>query len=208
MTLQIYLDLDGTLTDPAPGITQCIRHALESLGECPPAAGDLHWCIGPPLLESFQTLVGPERAPRALAHYRQRFDRIGWQENSVYDGIPAALEALRQTGAALFVATSKPEVFARRIVDHFGLERYFNDVFGPELDGTRADKTELLRHARQGQSGPAVMVGDRRHDMIGAVNNGLVPVGVSWGYGSRQELLAAGAVRVIDSPGALAGLSA
>ena len=132
--------LQGTLTDPKPGITNCIRYALERL-DCPaPAADDLTWCIGPSLLGSFETLLGDHHlATRALALYRERFGDIGLFENAVYPGIADVLAASQAAGHRLLVATSKPTVYATRIIDHFGLSAYFEAVCGSELDGTRAD---------------------------------------------------------------------
>lgn len=204
----VFFDLDGTLTDPRIGITRCIQHALEQLGAAVPAADDLTWCIGPPLLETFQSMLGDDgSAQAALIHYRERFSEIGLFENEVYEDIPSAIGHLADSGVPLFVATSKPQVYAERIVEHFGLGPYFEHVFGPTLDGVRSSKTDLLRYAL-GQIGAApdtaVMVGDRRHDMIGARENGVAATGVLYGYGSRQELEAAGAQALLSNPGEIA----
>lgn len=217
----VFLDLDGTLTDPKPGITRSIRHALIELGMEAPAEDALTWCIGPPLLASFETLTGdPALAPRALALYRERFGEIGLFENRVYDGIPEMLDRLRSAGCRLWLATSKPHVYARRITAHFGLNRCLDGVFGSELDGTRAEKTALLAHAlAQTGADPAdtVMLGDRKHDVEGALGNGLAAIGAVWGYGGAEELAAAGATALVDHPddaakvmlrGALAGARA
>ena len=200
----IFFDLDGTLTDPKVGITRCIQHALEALAVTPPDADDLTWCIGPPLLESFKSMLGDNAsATAALQHYRERFSEVGMYENRLYDGIPEALRLLSGRGISLFVATSKPQVYAERIVEHFGLDTWFEGVFGPTLQGDRARKTELLRWALQQtgcRAGTAVMVGDRGHDMAGATDNGMRAAGVLYGYGSREELLAAGAQVLVASP--------
>jgi phosphoglycolate phosphatase len=142
----IYFDLDGTLTDPKPGITRSIRYALQKLDHpAIPTEDELTWCIGPPLRASFVRLLGGEdSADRAVSLYRERFSDIGLYENGVYDGISEVLAILSQSGHRLFVATSKPHVFAERIIDHFGLRRHFEHVFGSELDGRRADKSHLL----------------------------------------------------------------
>ncbi len=204
----LFLDLDGTLTDPKEGITRCIRYALERLGEAPPAADELTRYIGPPLLETFAELVGEARAADALALYRERFADVGWQENRRFPGMLEALEALASAGSSLFVATSKPRVYAERIVDHFGLAPYFRQVFGSELDGRRTDKAELLRHALEvtGAGADSVMIGDRRHDIAGARANGLAAVGVTWGYGSLDELSEAGAHAILHAVPELAQL--
>lgn len=204
----VCFDLDGTLTDPKQGIVRSIRYALHRLGhDAPLQDGDLAWCIGPPLLESLETLLGDAAAAKdALRHYRERFADVGLYENEVYAGVPEALAALKRQGQQLFVATSKPRVYAERIVDHFGLSSFFEAVCGSELDGTRSDKTELLawivEHKRL-QPWQTTMVGDRRHDIIGALNNGMRAVGVLYGYGNRAELEGAGASWLCNTPGEL-----
>jgi phosphoglycolate phosphatase len=206
----VFLDLDGTLTDPKGGITGCVQYALERLGADVPPADELTWCIGPPLLESFEHMLGDNAAARiALEHYRERFSDVGWCENEVYDGVPEALSRLRDSGVTLYVATSKPEVYARRIIEHFDLARWFERIFGPTLDGQRVRKPELLAFALE-QTGvsatAALMVGDRSHDILGAHANGIGSVGVLYGYGTRDELEDAGAQRFIASPNDLIGL--
>lgn len=205
----VFFDLDGTLTDPKIGITRSIQYALEKLGAESPTTDELTWCIGPPLLENFEKLLDADRAPEAVTLYRERFATVGLYENSPYPGIHDLLTRLRDRRTRLVVASSKPEVFVRRILEHFGLIEFFGDVFGSELDGTRTDKTELLRHAldRTGiDPKQAVMVGDRRHDIIGAHNNQISSIGALYGYGSREELENAGAKRLATSPDQLAGL--
>lgn len=204
----IFFDLDGTLTDPKPGITRSIQYALNKLGQPTiPSEDELTWCIGPPLRSSFVKLLGDDTsADLAVSLYRERFSDIGLYENGVYAGIEDVLTALRQSGHRLFVATSKAHVFAERIIDHFGLREHFERVFGAELDGTRADKSDLLAYALKTTSvdpSRAVMVGDRSHDMIGARNNGMKGIGVLYGYGSQQELTAAGARHVCATPKAI-----
>lgn len=204
--MHLLFDLDGTLTDPFPGITRCIAHAMERMGLPAPPTEKLRWCIGPPLKHSLAKLLATDdeaRIEKALALYRERFGTVGLFENHVYDGIPEALEALNEKRYRLFVATSKPVVFARRIVDHFGLDPYFRAVYGSELDGTRADKTHLIAHILKKESidgGDAVMIGDRAYDMIGARRNGLARFGVLWGYGSKDELAGADAQALVASP--------
>jgi phosphoglycolate phosphatase len=209
--LDILLDLDGTLTDPREGITRCIQHALERLGQPVPKQDRLLHFIGPPLHESFSEMLGGNEklADRAVALYRERFGEVGLYENAPYPDIAEALGALRAGGARMFVATSKPTIYARRIVVHFGLDKWLEDVFGSELDGKRTDKSELLAYVAQ-QLGLSTettrMIGDRKHDMIGARNNGIQGLGVTWGYGSEQELLEAGATALLRTPGELARL--
>jgi phosphoglycolate phosphatase len=200
----VFLDLDGTLTDPKPGITRSIRHALLTLGREAPDEDALTWCIGPPLLQSFVRLLGGKaEAERALVLYRERFSDVGLFENRVYDGVPDMLTRLREAGYSLNLATSKPHVYAARITAHFGLDGWLDRVFGSELDGARSDKTALLAYALSQtgtRPGRAVMLGDREHDIIGARNNGITGIGALWGYGSQAELQAAGATLLATSP--------
>jgi phosphoglycolate phosphatase len=200
----IFFDLDGTLTDPKPGITRSIQYALRRLDRAVPSEEELTWCIGPPLHASLKKLLGPDDlADKALSLYRERFGDIGLFENEVYPAIEATLSVLAESNRRLFVATSKPVIYAERIIDHFKLTGYFERVFGSELDGTRADKTELLGYALQATGvdpSRAMMIGDRSHDMIGARNNGMTAVGVLYGYGSREELVEAGAHHVCATP--------
>jgi len=144
----IYFDLDGTLTDPKPGITRSIQYALGKFGGAIPREDELTWCIGPPLRASLKRLLGTDDlAEQALLLYRERFSDIGIFENEIYPGIEETLSALTGSDRRLFVATSKPSVYAERIIDHFKLRVYFERVFGAELDGRRSDKTELLGYA-------------------------------------------------------------
>lgn len=209
--MNILFDLDGTLTDPFTGITRCIAYALEGLGQKSPAPEDLAWCIGPPLRDSFRTLLGPddELAEAAVDLYRERYIRQGMFENRVYEGIPEALEDLANGGHCLFVATSKPDIFARKILSHFRLAPFFKEIYGCELDGTRGDKTSLISHVLEQESLAAsatVMVGDTIYDMEGAKRNGISGMGVLWGYGTREVLEASGAHACILSPRDLASL--
>jgi len=208
----ILFDLDGTLTDPREGITRSIAYALEKLGLEPPPLDDLTFAIGPPLRGSLARLIGRDEreiVERALAFYRERFADVGLFENRPYDGIVEALTQIAGSGAPLFVATSKPEVYARRIVDHFGLHVHFVAVHGCELDGRREDKRDLIAHmiAEHGlDPARSVMVGDRSNDMIAARHHGLRAIGALWGYGSRDELDKAGAQSLCEAPLALPAL--
>lgn len=198
----LFFDLDGTLTDPREGIVGCIRHALRRLECVVPPDPELDCCIGPPLRESFCRLAGEARADAAVEHYRERFREVGMFENSVYPGVPQALQALEAAGWRLLVVTSKPGVFAEQILRHFELARYFAAIHGSELSGLRADKSELIAHVLVVEGivpAGALMIGDRSHDVVGARNNGLRSAGVLWGYGSREELTAAGADRLYAS---------
>jgi phosphoglycolate phosphatase len=203
----IFFDLDGTLTDPKPGITRSIQYALQKLDLPVPSQDELTWCIGPPLRDSFVALLGGDsRADLAVTLYRERFGDVGLYENAVYPDIEHVLTALKQSHGRLFVATSKARVFAERIIEHFGLGGYFEHVFGAELDGTRVHKSDLLAYALENTGvdpSRALMIGDRSHDMIGARNNGMNAIGVLYGYGSREELIGAGASHVCATPRAV-----
>ena len=202
----IFFDLDGTLTDPKPGITGSIQYALQKLDRPVPSQDELAWCIGPPLRASFVALLGgEEHADQGVAFYRERFGDVGLFENSLYPEIVETLSALKPR-YRLFVATSKPHVFAERIIDHFGLRSYFEYVFGSELDGTRVNKGDLLAWAVARTStdpSRALMIGDRSHDIVGAKMNGIDGIGVLYGYGSRAELVEAGASYLCATPVAI-----
>lgn len=212
MNRHILFDLDGTLTDPKVGILTCINHALEQLGRGTLPIDELEWCIGPPLQGSFRTLLATEDeelVTTAVERYRDRFSTTGLYENNLYEGIPDLLSQLCDRGDTLYVATSKPALYARQIIEHFGLGSFFRNIYGSELDGTRSDKKELLAWVLQ-QEGLADkevwMIGDREHDMIGAVANDVRPVGVLWGYGSGEELAGAGALHLCNQPDELVTL--
>ena len=208
----ILFDLDGTLTDPIVGITRSVQLALARFGIDVPDRETLAPYIGPPLLESFERLHGlnPAQARIAAGYYRDHFSTNGLFENEVYPGIAELLRDLQAGGATLVVATAKPTIYAEQIVTHFGLDRYIDLVVGSNLDHTRVAKTEVIAHVlleRRGiDRGTAVMVGDREHDIIGARHNGLTAVGVTYGYGTNEELRGAGATVVADSLHELAAL--
>lgn len=202
----ILFDLDGTLTDPKEGITRSIQHALKKLDQPVPDADNLLWCIGPPLLQSFESLIDPNEphlAHKALILYRERFNRVGKFENNVYPDIIELLEQLKLEGYTLFVATSKPAVFARQIVAHFNLSPFFDKVFGSRLSGELGEKNELIQHIldqKQLRTDQTVMVGDRKYDIIGAKACQVATIGVTYGYGSVDEIHTAGADTVADKP--------
>jgi len=208
----LMFDLDGTLTDPRPGIVGCIRFALDQLGSPCPGDDVLAGFIGPPLRATFATLLettDTSRVEAAMDLYRQRFACSGLYENQVYTGVPRMLEQAREMAMAMFVVTSKPAVYAERIVQHFGLDHHFGKVYGAELDGRREDKAELVAHllASEGiDAEAAVMVGDRAADVRSAKANGVRSIGVLWGYGSEQELLDAGADVLCETPSELTAL--
>lgn len=207
--MNVLFDLDGTLTNPRDGILACFKYALQALQVDLPADPELERLIGPPLRESFAAIVGSNHeanVARAVELYRERFAARGMFENRLYPGIIDALEYLQKDGAQLFVATSKPSAFAERIVKHFGIGHFFRDVHGSEMDGRYADKTELIAKVLRLESlvrDETVMVGDRAHDVIGAKTNGVFSVGALWGFGSRDELVSAGADLLCEAPGAM-----
>jgi phosphoglycolate phosphatase len=202
----VLLDLDGTLTDPAPGFVRCVRHALRTLGIAAPTDEHIASHIGPPLDETLAKLLGPESPevlPEAVRLYREQYSDVGLYENSVYDGVVLALESMVANGQRLYLATSKPYVFAAKILEHFDLTRFFTGVYGCQLDGTHADKRDLLAFLiKQKELAPkdAVMVGDRFHDIRAAKSTNTKSLGVLWGYGSETELRGANADTIISSP--------
>jgi phosphoglycolate phosphatase len=203
--VNLLFDLDGTLTDPGIGITRCLQHALASLGRPVPPVEVLRRYIGPPLQGTFAELLETEeeaRVAEAVRLYRERFVTAGMFENSVYPEIPAGLEILQRAGHRMWVATSKPHVYAREIVRHFGLDRFFAGVYGSELSGVNAEKGALIREILVQESldpRETCMVGDRAQDVTGARANGIEAVAVLWGYGSPEELNAAGPDRIVAS---------
>jgi len=174
MTLQnIFFDLDGTLMDPKKGIVKSIQYALQKLNTPVPESDELTWCIGPPLLTSFEKLLGEDTdlAETALSLYRERFGVKGKYENKVYPDIPETLKRLKGQGKRLYVATSKPTVFSDDIVKHFGLSEYFIKVYGSELSGEFSEKGDLIAHILKTEhqtTRQTVMVGDRHYDAVGA----------------------------------------
>lgn len=206
----VLFDLDGTLTDSAPGIIGSTRETLRRLNaedgvERPiPAASELGWIVGPPLRDSFARLGGAANVDRMLELYRERYEEIGMFENKVYPGVVAALEALTARGERLLVATSKRQIDAKIIVEHFGLGPYFDGVYGAQPDGRGALKSEVIAAAIAGgdlgRTKRIVMIGDRQHDALGARAVGIPAIGALWGYGGRAELAEAGADPIIASP--------
>lgn len=199
----LFFDLDGTLTDPAPGITGCLVYAAQRLGRSTLSAIEMRRYIGPPLRDAFAEILETQDRvviEEAVRLYRDRFSTVGLFENAVYPGVECALEQLSAKGFTLAVVTSKPAVYANRIIDHFRLRRFFHHVYGSELSGERSHKSELVGHALVGEvieAPGACMIGDRSHDVLGAVAHGVAALGVCWGYGTEEELRGAGADRVI-----------
>lgn len=210
----VLFDLDGTLTDSAPGIIRCVQYALEKLDKGNWEAADLFRFIGPPLTDSFQRFCGltAQEADAGLVLYRERFVRFGMFENSVYDGVVPLLELLKDNGKTLAIATSKPQVHAQTILEHFDLAKYFTTITGPGLNGELPTKTavitETLRRLNidEDSKSSVVMLGDREHDAIGAKENGITIFGAGYGYGAPGELEKAGVTTIASAPSDFAKL--
>lgn len=193
----ILFDLDGTLTDPKPGITKSVQYALGKMGIVEEDLDKLTSFIGPPLTTSFKEFynMNDDEANQALQYYRERFSAVGLYENAVYEGMKELLEELQSQGKTVFVATSKPTIFSIKILEHFGLIHFFKAVIGSELDGTRVEKNEVIESVLSEIEGhdlkKIIMVGDRKFDILGAQQNGIDVIGVAYGYGSYDELKAA-----------------
>ena len=206
--MDILVDLDGTLLDPKPGILGSIQYALRSLGAPVPPIDDLAWAIGPALRTTFPRLLGStDRTEEAVSLYREHYRNGAMYDAVVYPGIPQALDALTAAGCRLIIATAKPHFFALPILEHFDLVRHFRAIHGPELDGTNDSKADLIscivkQHLVSADA--AIMIGDREHDVNAATRNNIRTVGVTWGYGSTDELIAAGAAALCSAPPDLA----
>lgn len=203
----ILFDLDGTLTDPKEGITKAIQYAEKKLGEDVTPTEELLSFIGPPLAMSFQERgYNSEKTAQAITYYREYFAEIGMFENEVYDGIQQLLQQLKAQQKTLAIATSKPEIFAKTILQHFQLAHYFDAIVGSELDGTRTLKADVIGEVLerlQASAQSCVMIGDRKHDMIGAATHDMTRIGVTYGYGTYDELAASGAQHICGSVQAL-----
>ena len=205
----ILFDLDGTITDSALGITNSVKYALKKLNAPIPPYKTLCKFIGPPLLDGFHDICGfdKEKSQTAVKFYREYFETTGLFENEVYDGIPEFLSALKQSGKTVILATSKPEKFAKLILEHFGLTQYFDYAVGASMDETRNKKDAVIAYALEKcnikDKSLTVMVGDRCHDILGAKANGISSVGVLYGFGNREELENAGADYIAEDIPAL-----
>jgi phosphoglycolate phosphatase len=208
----VLFDLDGTLTDPLEGIARSIRYALERLGRPPLSDEVLRGWIGPSLRGSLASVLDGDQAlvEQGMSFYRERYGPTGIFENRVYPGIPELLADLAAAGSCVCLATSKPQIFAQRILDHFEIARHFTVIGGATLDTSRESKAAVIAYVLDAlpvaARTDAIMVGDREHDVIGARQNNLPTIGVSYGYGTREELSAAGAITVADDVAALRDL--
>ena len=202
----LFFDLDGTLTDPSIGITNSVMYALERFGFEPPKREELYCFIGPPLVHSFKKYynMSEEEGEKALKIYREYFSVKGLFENEVYPGIREMLENLKNKGYKLVLASSKPEIYVKQILDHFDLSRYFHFIGGSDLDETRVEKNKVIEYCLENINRPSVekclMIGDRMHDVEGAKAHKMDSVGVLYGFGSKSELVEAGADHLASSP--------
>ena len=208
----ILFDLDGTLTDPGMGITNSVMHALAKWNIHVDDRRELYKFIGPPLLDSFADFYGfsPEECQLALKYYREYFADKGLYENEVYDGTERMLEAIKNAGKTIVLCTSKPQEYAVRILEHFGLDKYFDFFAGASMDEKRSAKSDVIEYALEtcgcANRAEAIMIGDREHDIFGAKKCGLASMGVLYGYGDRAELETAGADYIAASPDEVAQL--
>ena len=204
----LLFDLDGTLTNPIDGIAASIRYALDKVGVSYSKGEGFAWCVGPPLDQSLLTLCGGDKVlgAQALEYYRDYYRKEGMLRAGLYDGIAATLQTCSSSGHRLFVATSKPTPFAVPILKHFGLFSFFDAVQGAEMDGSISEKADVIRTLlNQHNLDPSkcIMIGDRKHDVIGAKQHGLIAIGVSWGFGGDDELKAHGVDHICSAPAAL-----
>ncbi|MFE4501754.1 HAD-IA family hydrolase [Rhodococcus sp. NPDC056743] len=212
----VLFDLDGTITDSAPGIHRGFRHALAAVGRPEPTEEMLAAVIGPPMIDTFRSMDMPaDEVDAAISAYIERYDAVGWSENSVFDGMDDVLARASAHGTRLAVATSKSERFAIRILEHFGLAHYFEFIGGASDDGSRRAKPDVIAHsltslgltpvsATDGGTADVIMVGDRDHDILGAAKFGIPALFVEWGYGHASE--ADGAHHSVASTNELGGL--
>jgi phosphoglycolate phosphatase len=201
-------DLDGTLIDSEHGITACVKHALARLAVPAPSPEELRHWIGPPLRHSFAPLLDhdAERIEAAVEYYHERFNTLGWREHEIYPGIEVLIERLLGAGHRLAVVTSKPHRHAAPIIAHLPFGAAFLRLYGPHPDSPHSEKASMIAEALADFDCPpadAVMIGDRHFDIDGAMANGIRSIGVLWGFGMRNELVAAGATTLADSPAAL-----
>lgn len=205
MIKYIFIDLDGTITDSQEGITKSIQFALSKMGINIEDLNSLRRHIGPPLRDSFMEYYNfdKDKLEEVVKYYREYYVEKGIFENEVYAGMKEMFEKLSSTGKKLIVATSKPEVFAKRIMEHFDLAKYFTEICGSSMDGSREKKGDVIRYALEKnhitELEQVVMVGDRFHDIVGAKENDLASIGVLYGFGNRKELEEAGAGQIAET---------
>ncbi len=201
----VLFDLDGTLTDPGEGITNSVAYALKRFNIIVEDRTELYNFIGPPLIDSFMKYYGMsyDDGLKAVEYYREYFSVTGIFENTMFDGIPDLLETIKNSGRKIALATSKPEQYAVRILEHFNLTQYFDFVGAATMDETRSKKADVIAYTLDklgvNDKSKVVMIGDRHHDIDGAIQNGLDSIGVLFGYGDREELETAGATYIAET---------
>lgn len=201
----ILFDLDGTLSDPKVGITKSVQYALQKMNIVEPDIDKLECFIGPPLQVSFAEYYDfdEKNTQKAIELYRERFKEMGMFENELYSNIALLLKSLKEQQFTLVVATSKPTVFAEQILKYFNIDQYFELIVGSNLDGTRASKTEIIQYIldkyQEHKLSDFIMIGDRKHDIIGANNTGINSIGVTYGYGSFEELSHSNPTHIVKS---------
>lgn len=202
----VLFDLDGTITDSAKGIIQAVLFSVKQLGLKKPNEEQLYSFIGPPLADSFEKLYGlnAQEVAKAVAYYREYYQEKGIFENHVYQEIPEVLASLNAKGCQLYIATSKPEIYAKQILNHFDLTNYFKGIYGASLDGKRSKKGDVIQYALKDANilnlKATIMIGDRSHDILGAKANKLASIGVLYGFGDQRELEVAGASYLARTP--------
>lgn len=202
-TKTIFFDLDGTLTDSGEGIINCSALALRHYGLPVPSREEMRVFVGPPLHETFQKFGVPaEECDNAVEVFRSRYTTVGIYENTPYPGVRELLEQLKKQGHRLFVATSKPEMMANRVLEHFDMLGFFEMVCGATMDRSRIEKADVIAYLLQytGNAENAVMVGDTAFDVTGAASHGIPTIGVAWGYGKVEDMVAAGACAIVKTP--------
>jgi phosphoglycolate phosphatase len=209
----LLFDLDGTLIDSSAGIFASMEHAFSRMGATLPSRERMRAWIGPPLRQTFPLVVGddPARIEATVEHYRERYDSVGWNEHTVYPGISAAIESLVRSGAQLAVVTTKIETYARRIVEHLPFGAHFSRVYGANANSRHSEKAQMIANALRDfdtRADHAAMIGDRHFDIDGARANDVRGIGVTWGFGSAEELRAAGAQAIAHAPEELPALLA
>lgn len=201
----ILFDLDGTVTDSCSGIINCVKYALEAFGKPIPSEEELLQFIGPPLVDSFQNVIGmsSEEAVEATAKYRERYGTVGLFENALYEGMDKVLAGLKEKGYLVALATSKSEEYSVRILEHFGIKDYFDEIVGSTLDGKRNQKADVIKEVfrrmqiTEEMKEQVIMVGDRKHDILGAKSCGIASLGVYYGFAPEHELEECGADYII-----------
>lgn len=201
----ILFDLDGTLTDPKEGITKSVQYALKKLDNVVEDLDTLEKFIGPPLTTALMEYYNfsEEKSMKAVEYYREHFKENGMYQNKVYENIETLLEKLKALGLILIVATSKPTIYSEQIIKHFNLDKYFDEIVGGNLDGTRSNKADIIKYIIEKYKiinlDEVAMIGDRKYDIIGAKENNIASIGVTYGYGSEEELKKAGATYIVDN---------